>query len=117
MQPPRLPEWLLRHFGASPNNDVIIGDLNEKYQAGQSRWWYWRQVLVAIVAGLWNEVTTHRLLTLRGIVSGWLSLFVLMRLLEPVYLSIRKNDYLPMLHERLPTNWFAQRNGGVTSEE
>jgi hypothetical protein len=82
-QPPVIAGWLLRHFGSSPNNDAIIGDLSEKSQAGQSRWWYWRQVLIAIVAGLWSEVTTHRLLTVRGVVSGWLSLLLLMRLLEP----------------------------------
>jgi hypothetical protein len=46
MQPPTMAIWLLRHFGCSPNNDAIIGDLNEKYQGRQSRLWYWGQVVV-----------------------------------------------------------------------
>ena len=27
-QPPRIASWLLRHFGSSPNNDAVMGDLN-----------------------------------------------------------------------------------------
>jgi hypothetical protein len=105
-EPPRIAQFLLRHFGCSPNNQAIIGDLNEKYEGGQSRLWYWQQAIGAMVAGLWNEVRSHRLLTLSGVVSGWLSLLLLMRLIEPVYLSLHKNDYLPMLYERMPANWF-----------
>jgi hypothetical protein len=106
LEPPRLAAWLLKHFGCSPNNAAVIGDLDERYRSGRSHFWYWQQVLVAIVAGLWKEVTTHRLLTLRGIVTGWLSLLLLTRLLEPFYLSLHKNDYLPMLYERMPASWF-----------
>lgn len=47
-QPPGIAEWLLRHFGSSPNNDAVIGDLNERYQRDRTRGWYWRQVLLAI---------------------------------------------------------------------
>src|SRR5262245_4109546 len=107
MQPPAIPRWVLNHFGSSPNNDAIIGDLNEKYQAEQSHFWYWRQVIVAILAGLWNEVTTHKLLAIRGIVNGWLALLFLMRLLEPFYLSLHRNEYIRIFYERIPVNLFA----------
>jgi hypothetical protein len=49
--PPAIATWLLRHFGCSPNNDAVIGDLKERYRRGQTAMWYWKQVLVAIVVG------------------------------------------------------------------
>lgn len=35
-QPPKIARWLLNHFGCSPNNDAVIGDLDEKYRHGCS---------------------------------------------------------------------------------
>lgn len=46
-QPPKLATALLRWFG--PDSPALAGDLLERYQSGQSRWWYWRQVLTAVV--------------------------------------------------------------------
>src|SRR5262249_3227875 len=40
--PPRLARWLLNHFGCSPNNEALIGDLDEQYRKRHSRRWYWR---------------------------------------------------------------------------
>jgi len=71
MQPPTIARWLLNHFGCSPNNETIIGDLDERYRQGRSYLWYWRQALVAIVTSFFNEVGTHKLLTLRAIATGW----------------------------------------------
>jgi hypothetical protein len=45
-------------LGSSPNNDVVIGDLNERYQRGCSYWWYLRQVLLAITIQRWRQVRT-----------------------------------------------------------
>jgi hypothetical protein len=70
-QPPRTAGWLLRHFGSSPNNESVIGDLDERYRQGRSYLWYWRQALLAIVMSFFNEVGTHKLLTLRAIATGW----------------------------------------------
>ena len=70
-QPPRTAGWLLRHFGSSPNNESVIGDLDERYRQGRSYLWYWRQALLAIVTSFFNEVGTHKLLTLRAIATGW----------------------------------------------
>jgi len=71
MQPPTIARWLLNHFGCSPNNETIIGDLDERYRQGRSYLWYWRQALLAIVTSFFNEVGTHKLLTLRAIATGW----------------------------------------------
>ena len=71
IQPPRIAAWLLRHLGCSPNNDVVIGDLNERYRQGRSRLWYWRQTAAAIVLSFFKEVSSHKLLTLWAMYIGW----------------------------------------------
>ncbi|HLH52932.1 MAG TPA: hypothetical protein VKY92_04880 [Verrucomicrobiae bacterium] len=70
-RPPRLAKWLLTHFGCSPNNDAVIGDLDERYRQGRSNTWYWRQVLLAIITGAFQEISDHPSLTLRAIFTGW----------------------------------------------
>jgi hypothetical protein len=46
--------WLLRHLGSGPNRDAILGDISERYGQGQSRAWYWKQVLLAVVSS-WDK--------------------------------------------------------------
>ena len=77
-QPPKAPRWLLEDFGCTSNNQAVIGDLDERYYRGRTHRWYWRQSLLAIVSGLFHEVWTHKLLTLRAILVGW-TLFVISR--------------------------------------
>lgn len=52
-QPPRLATWLLNTLGTEDR--ALAGDLLERYRSGQSRWWYWRQVLVGIAIGAWGD--------------------------------------------------------------
>ena len=47
---------------------MIIGDLAEQYRLGRSRTWYWRQVFVAILTGLFNECRENKLLTARALI-------------------------------------------------
>jgi len=68
--PPVLAQWLLTHFGSSPNGDAIIGDLNEQYQG--SRLWYWRQALVGIVVSFFREISCQKLIAIRAILVGWI---------------------------------------------
>jgi hypothetical protein len=71
-QPPRVASWLLRHFGSSPNNDAVIGDLNERYRNGRPYLWYWRQTIATIVTSFFREISSHRLLAIRALLVGWI---------------------------------------------
>jgi hypothetical protein len=59
-KPPRLAAWILQHFGPELNQEALAGDLNEAFQQGRSKGWYWRQVLAAV---RWRRVL-YRLLIL-----------------------------------------------------
>ena len=69
--PPRIAAWILRHFGSSPNNAALIGDLNERFQRGRTVVWYWRQVAAAIVVSFFQEVWSHKLLIASAVLYGW----------------------------------------------
>jgi hypothetical protein len=77
-QPPRIAAWSLRHFGCSPNNDAVIGDLDERYRAGRSATWYWRQIVLTIVVSFAQQVWSHKRLTVRALITGW-GVFVVSR--------------------------------------
>jgi hypothetical protein len=83
-QPPGLAHWLLKHFGSSPNNDAVIGDLNERYRNSRSSMWYWRQAMMTIVMSFFHEIWNHKFQAVRALLTGWLiktvSLFAYARL-------------------------------------
>lgn len=47
-KPPRLAAWILQEFGPELNQEALAGDLNEAFQQGRSKGWYWRQVVAAV---------------------------------------------------------------------
>jgi len=47
-KPSRLAARILQEFGPELNQEALAGDLNEAFQQGRSKRWYWRQVLAAI---------------------------------------------------------------------
>jgi len=69
---PAVATWFLDRFGVARQNDALIGDLAEEYQAGKSRAWYWWQALVAIAVGVVRDVRRHKLLALRSIALAWI---------------------------------------------
>jgi len=73
--PPRLATALLRTFG--PDGPALAGDLLEGYECSQSRWWYWRQVLAAIVFGVVRDARSNSLAVSRGLLIGWGVMWVL----------------------------------------
>jgi signal peptidase I len=50
--PPRLATWLLQRCAGGYRCESLAGDLIEQYHAGRSSAWYWRQVLLALAAGV-----------------------------------------------------------------
>jgi hypothetical protein len=80
-QPPRLATWLVKRFGVAVCTDPLIGDLLEEFIRGRSRLWYWKQALRAIVIGVYQDIRTHKLLAIRGALTGFAVLFVAGRLL------------------------------------
>jgi hypothetical protein len=56
--------------------EALIGDLLELQQEGRSRWWYWRQVLIAIVADIANTVRASGRSLIVALVVGWVAILV-----------------------------------------
>jgi len=80
--PPKLATALLKWFG--PDRSELAGDLVERYQSSESRWWYWRQVLAAIVLGAVRDASSHSLAVSRGLVIGWGVMWVLAVYVAPI---------------------------------
>lgn len=89
-KPPALATWLLEHARFT-TTDVIAGNLLEEFNKGRSAAWYWRQALVAIVAGCASEVRHHRVLAARAILITWAANYgaLLLGRLEMIELSER----------------------------
>jgi hypothetical protein len=57
--PPTLAIWWLRHACPGTDNDALTGDLIERFREGQTRGWFWRQVLIAFAVGVWGAMLRH----------------------------------------------------------
>jgi hypothetical protein len=56
--PPKRAIWFLRH--ACPgDNEALTGDLIERFREGQTRGWFWRQVLVVFIVSVLGEISRH----------------------------------------------------------
>lgn len=86
--PPKAAKWLLSHFGCSPNNDAVIGDLDERYRESHSRAWYWGQVMKAVFASIFQEVRTQRMLAFRALLTGWTLLFIAAFLFRSIIVAL-----------------------------
>src|SRR5712691_6003169 len=75
--PPGVAVWLLKRLGPGDTNESLAGDLMEEYQRRRSPAWYWKQVLIAIAAGAGHDIRVHKLLAVRAIVTGCVTLGLL----------------------------------------
>ena len=88
-RPPLIAAWILHRFGPMQETEAIAGDLAEHYQQGRSRFWYWREVTVAILRGMWSEAQHHPVSALVAIAIGWLLALLWHKVVTPVqYLLI-----------------------------
>jgi hypothetical protein len=69
-RPPVLATRLLERLVSGPHGDALAGDLVEQYRHGRSGAWFWRQVVLAILAGVGKGVRDHKLLAVRAIAIG-----------------------------------------------
>lgn len=86
MTPPRIATWLLVSLGCDPNNEALVGDLIEQYQACRSRMWYRGQVLRAVIVGVWAHLRERPFLSFGSIISGPALAALLAALLQRVLL-------------------------------
>jgi hypothetical protein len=49
---------------------ALAGDLLEERARARSAIWYWRQVLIAILIGIWGAIRDHKVLALRAVATG-----------------------------------------------
>jgi hypothetical protein len=71
-QPPRFATWLLLRFASASRRDALAGDLHERFGHGESRWWYWRQVLTAVLAETLEDIGSHKALTGGTVTLVWI---------------------------------------------
>jgi hypothetical protein len=66
--PPAFGNWLLEQLASQ---EPLVGDLTEEYARGRSRAWYWKELLVAVLVGGFEDIREHKLVTLRAVAVGW----------------------------------------------
>jgi hypothetical protein len=78
---------LLKRLVPSQDHDVLLGDLNEEYQRGRSRVWYFAQIAAAIVVGSWKDLHAHPIVAARAVAIGLVAEVLLVTAL-PVVLDV-----------------------------
>jgi len=96
-KPPRLATWLLARLGCSPDNEAVLGDLEERYQEGMSSGWYWKQAVIAIAIGALAQVRDHKKVVMRTVVVG---------MLLAACIEIPVTYFLPFVPYWLPLGWW-----------
>jgi hypothetical protein len=65
--PPKLATWLLERLSSGCHRESLEGDLFEEYAGGRTRFWYWRQVIIAIFVARKSAVSLRLLNTVRRV--------------------------------------------------
>ncbi len=88
-QPPRLSTFLLGRLAPRHRRESVVGDLLEHLHRGRSVWWYRRQVLGIVLAGLAADLTAHKLLAVRALAIGWSAMYLLYQFAGPLIQQMR----------------------------
>lgn len=93
-QPPKAARWLLGHFGCSPNNEAVVGDLDERYRTGRySAAWYWKQILIAGVVEIQTQIRSGRSIYVKQ-AAKWA--FIIVGLLSVGFWAGRRPVFAPV---------------------
>jgi len=68
--PPVFMIWLLERLSLRQHRDAMIGDLREQFHNGRSAWWFRRQVLMILLAGVAADIRAHWLLAVRAFIMA-----------------------------------------------
>ena len=115
-QPPRVATWLLDNFRYGPLSDSLVGDLIEQFRQGRSRYWYYRQVAVALAAGMVKGVREHKFRALAGLSAGCCILYAygVLSFITSRYILIKLDPDLPMgrylFSSVFPRTWLLHYN-------
>lgn len=71
---PKLATWLLTRLCSARHAESLIGDLHEQVAAGRNRWWYWRQVVIALALSAAQVVRENGLSFIGALAAGWLAM-------------------------------------------
>jgi len=118
---PRYATWFLDQFGPGLGNEAAIGDLIEKYQRGESRLWYWRQVLSIVFVHLCRDVWREKWWWLRGMIVATITQ-TLLQLTAGKFMRTYYEWSHPLMHQGSTVNcWplvtFKVGNGAVQQWE
>jgi hypothetical protein len=104
---PGLAIWLLNHFGASAQNDAILGDITEQYASGRSPGWFWKQVISAIAISTFREMWNNKLVSVVALSSGWLFLDLTLSLLVfPMWSGVMYSFFVNALAQHETLGWY-----------
>lgn len=85
--------WLFDRLGL----DVALsGDLLEEREQGRSAIWYWKQVLIALLVGIWGAIRDHKVLALRAVATGFAMEYFFLFLWEHQSVLFKTNG-LPLI--------------------
>jgi hypothetical protein len=74
--PPKAALWLLRHVWPGDDNEVLAGDLVERFHEGQTYPWLWKQMLMALMSALRAQVHRRWPLFVYAVAGTLLMVFV-----------------------------------------
>jgi hypothetical protein len=84
---------MLKHFGSGPDNDTLLGDLDEQYVEKNSARWYWRQIMGGIVISFFKEIRGHKWIAGRALLTGWMVWFAFVKISPPISLWIAISSF------------------------
>ena len=102
--PPKVARWILSHFGCSPNNPAVIGDLDERFNNGRPARWYWQQVVVTVVVSFFTVAWNHKFRATIAVLTGWIALQVISSLLDS-FVPFTSPFWLLPLPLKYPDGW------------